>query len=126
MQAILASRPFSSAIRVTQLARNRLTQLREMHPLKVLHISVDSGGCSGFQYSFSLKERDAGERLLSLENGICVSIDDTSLGIVGGSLLDYEATVCANKFRLREIPGATLGCGCGASFDLPPEPAAAK
>ena len=81
-------------------------------------VTVNGGGCSGFQYVFALDtgalaESDAVFAL----NGAEVVIDDVSLGLVAGSQLDYAEDLSSAGFEIKN-PNATASCGCGNSFSI--------
>lgn len=81
-----------------------------------LRVSVEGGGCSGFQYKFDF-DRSA----LTADDqpfGDCTSrvvVDGTSLGFLSGAVLDYVATLGAAAFEIKN-PQAKSSCGCGNSF----------
>ncbi len=79
-------------------------------------ISIESGGCSGFQYVFSfdssVKEDDI---LIGTTEGPIV-VDATSYGFIEGAQLTYEEDLMTAAFVIRKNPKAQLSCGCGSSF----------
>ena len=80
-----------------------------------LRLSVEGGGCSGFQYRFALAEDVEGEDLIVEEGGVRLVVDPVSLNLVRGSIVDYVESMGGAAFRV-ENPQAAAGCGCGASF----------
>jgi iron-sulfur cluster insertion protein len=82
-----------------------------------LRISILGGGCSGFQYNITIDDEMTGDDLV-FENGVAkVVIDDISLGLLNGGVLDYVSDMVASKFVITN-PNASAGCGCGNSFAL--------
>lgn len=82
-----------------------------------LRISVSGGGCSGFQYHFVLDDRQQSDDLIFAHNGAEVIVDEVSLGLLEGSMLDYVEDMVASTFVLKN-PNATASCGCGNSFSI--------
>lgn len=83
-----------------------------------LRISVEGGGCSGFQYHFDFDTTALAEddHRICMDGAIAV-IDDTSLGFLTGSVLDYVETLGAAAFEIKN-PNASSSCGCGNSFSV--------
>ena len=81
-------------------------------------VSVKGGGCSGFQYDFLLDDgaSAAGDMVIE-KNGAEVVVDDVSLGILNGSVLDYTEDLASAGFTIKN-PNATARCGCGNSFSV--------
>ena len=81
-------------------------------------ISVKGGGCSGFQYEFALDDSPpASDDVVIAKDGAEVIIDETSLGIVKGSQLDFTEDLAQAGFAIKN-PNATAKCGCGNSFSV--------
>ena len=81
----------------------------------MLRIAVDGGGCSGFQYAFSL-DADAGvgpADVVFERDGAKVVVDDVSLEYVRGATVDYVEEMIKSSFAIVENPNAQSGCGCG-------------
>jgi iron-sulfur cluster insertion protein len=81
----------------------------------ILRLSVDGGGCSGFQYQFDLAESADGDDLISETDGVRLVVDPVSLDLVAGCTVDFVESLGGAAFRV-ENPNATAGCGCGSSF----------
>ena len=82
-----------------------------------LRVSVSGGGCSGFQYGFSLDNERGEEDVLFEKNGIEVVVDETSLEFLKGSELDFVEDLIGSYFAMKN-PNATSPCGCGTSFSV--------
>lgn len=81
----------------------------------ILRLSVDGGGCSGFQYKFGLADAaDAGD-VIAETDGVRLVVDDVSIDLVRGCSVDYVESLGGAAFRV-ENPNASSGCGCGSSF----------
>lgn len=83
-----------------------------------LRLQVDSGGCSGFQYKFSLDRNVTEEDRMFGEDGAHVVIDVQSLQLVRGSTIEYCEELIRSTFQLAHNPQADHGCSCGSSFSL--------
>ena len=84
---------------------------------KMLRITVEGGGCSGFQYKFDLVESSSEDDLVVENGGATLLIDELSLMYMNGSEVDYVDDLIGASFQVRN-PNATSACGCGTSFTL--------
>jgi iron-sulfur cluster assembly accessory protein len=81
----------------------------------ILRLSVEGGGCSGFQYRFGLADApDDGDSIVET-GGVRLVVDPVSLELVAGSVVDYVESLGGAAFQVTN-PNATAGCGCGSSF----------
>lgn len=83
----------------------------------ILRLSVEGGGCSGFQYKFDLAEAPDGDDSVSETDGVKLVVDPISLDLVGGSVVDFVESLGGAAFKV-ENPQAAAGCGCGSSFGI--------
>lgn len=83
----------------------------------ILRLSVEGGGCSGFQYKFDLAEGADGDDLISETDGVRLVVDPISHDLVAGSVVDFVESLGGAAFRV-ENPNAAAGCGCGSSFGI--------
>ena len=100
----------AAAARIEQIAR------KQGKPA-MLRLSVEGGGCSGFQYRFELAEGAEAEDLVSETDGVSLVVDPVSLELVAGSIVDFVESLGGSAFRV-ENPNAAVGCGCGSSFGI--------
>src|SRR5687767_2092706 len=65
-------------------------------------IMVKGGGCSGFQYEYTLDENALapGDMIFS-KDGAEVIVDDVSLGMLAGSMLDYVEDLSSAGFEIK-------------------------
>lgn len=98
----------SAAARVAAIAAKQGKPAR-------LRLSVEGGGCSGFQYKFGLAEAIEDDDAVSSTDGVELVVDAVSLDLVAGCVVDYVESLGGAAFRV-ENPNATAGCGCGSSF----------
>ena len=82
-----------------------------------MRLSVDGGGCSGFQYKFDLSSERFSDDLLISRNGVTLRVDPVSLPLLEGSEVDFVDDLMGQSFRVTN-PNATASCGCGTSFSL--------
>ena len=108
----------SDPVTVTERAAKRIAEIVAGEAAaRALRVSVEGGGCSGFQYKFDLVP-DAGDDDTILERaGAKVVIDQVSLGFLAGSEIDFVDDLIGASFRVNN-PKATASCGCGTSFSL--------
>jgi iron-sulfur cluster insertion protein len=83
----------------------------------ILRLSVEGGGCSGFQYRFGLADApDAGD-LVAETDGVRLIVDNVSLDLVRGASVDFVESLGGAAFKV-DNPIAASGCGCGTSFSV--------
>ena len=106
-----------ATVHVTENAANRVKKLIDLEgdPGLKLRIGVSGGGCSGFQYSFSLERETTDEDRLFPAHGITLVVDEISLGLLDGCAVDYVEDLIGASFRITN-PNAASTCGCGHSF----------
>ncbi|WP_425230443.1 HesB/IscA family protein [Sphingomonas sp.] len=83
----------------------------------ILRLSVDGGGCSGFQYKFGLADAPDADDTLATCDGVMLVVDSVSLSLVEGARVDFVESLGGAAFRV-ENPQAASGCGCGSSFSV--------
>ena len=83
----------------------------------MLRLSVEGGGCSGFQYRYGLADSIEAEDIVTETDGVQLVIDPMSLELVEGSEVDFVESLGGSAFRVTN-PLAASGCGCGASFSV--------
>jgi iron-sulfur cluster assembly accessory protein len=91
--------------------------LKNEPPGTMLRVSVEGGGCSGFQYKFDMERAKAADDLVISQNGAVVLIDPVSVGYMAGSQIDFVDDLIGASFKVKN-PKATASCGCGTSFSL--------
>lgn len=103
-------------LKVTEECVKRLQEILDKD--EFLRLSVESGGCSGFQYKFELDKTIAKDDCIFEKQGVRIVVDTTSLDCVKGSTVDYEQQLIKAAFKLIGNPKAQDGCSCGASFSI--------
>jgi len=103
---------------VTQSAAQRVSEIIANEPEgSMLRISVEGGGCSGFQYKYDLVQTRDDDDLVLERDGATVLIDQMSLQFLNGSEIDYVDDLIGAAFKINN-PNAIAGCGCGTSFSV--------
>ncbi|HEY4135223.1 MAG TPA: iron-sulfur cluster insertion protein ErpA [Alphaproteobacteria bacterium] len=104
---------------VTPSAAKRILELaaEEAQPGLMLRIAVSGGGCSGYQYGFTLDDAVNPDDKTFEADGAKVVIDETSLDLMGGAQIDFVDELVGASFTISN-PNATASCGCGNSFAL--------
>ena len=115
---IMASLAPSQDIALTPSAAARVAAIaaRQNKPA-ALRLSVEGGGCAGFQYRFGLAEGVAADDLVVETDGVRLVVDEMSLDLVRGSVVDFVESLGGAAFQVRN-PQAASGCGCGTSFSI--------
>ena len=83
----------------------------------ILRLSVDGGGCAGFQYKFGLADAVEGDDTIAEQDGVRLVVDSVSLDLVRGSAVDFVKSLGGASFQVTN-PNAASGCGCGTSFSV--------
>jgi iron-sulfur cluster insertion protein len=102
---------------ISPSAAARIQHLLKGEPMgSRLRITVDGGGCSGFQYHFGFdSELSEKEDMLFSEHGAQVVIDAISLDFLKDAMIDYVQDLGASYFEIKN-PNSKSSCGCGNSF----------
>lgn len=100
----------------TAAARVAAIAVKQAKPA-ILRLSVEGGGCSGFQYKFGLELTPAADDIITERDGVRLVVDPISLDLVAGATVDYVENLGGAAFRVTN-PNAAAGCGCGASFSV--------
>jgi iron-sulfur cluster insertion protein len=101
----------------TAVRKLKALQTEEGKPELMLRVSVYGGGCSGFQYTFSLDEEVKPTDKTVLKDGATLIIDQKSYQYLAGSEVDFSEGLEGAMFVVNN-PNATSTCGCGASFSV--------
>ena len=99
---------------------------QDSNPQLALRVTVESGGCHGFQYLMSLTNASATssdeDTIFEADDGsgAKVVMDEPSLALLKGSKVDFTMELIGSQFKIVGNPAATSSCGCGTSFDIKP------
>jgi len=107
-----------SPVTLSSSAAARVNKVLSREPAgSALRVAVDGGGCSGFQYSFTITTEAAPDDLVVERDGAVVLIDPMSLEYMKGSEIDFVDDLIGQSFKVNN-PNATASCGCGTSFSV--------
>lgn len=101
-------------ITVDESAVKRIQELRTAQDKAalMLRVTVEGGGCSGFQYKLELTEETTAQ---DKHFSKAVVTDDISLPFLDGSIVTFDSGLIGSEFKIKN-PNAVAGCGCGTSF----------
>ncbi|MCB1533106.1 MAG: iron-sulfur cluster assembly accessory protein [Alphaproteobacteria bacterium] len=102
-------------ITVDESAVKRIEELRSQQgkAALMLRVTVDGGGCSGFQYRLELSDDAPGEKDLTFSDAVVT--DDISMTFLKDSTIRFDDALIGSEFKI-DNPNAVAGCGCGTSF----------
>ena len=89
----------------------------ENDPLVTLRVFVQGGGCSGFNYGFTLEHDQNEDDFVIKKPGLTMLVDAMSMQYLQGSTVDYKEEDMGSNFVIKN-PNATSQCGCGSSFSV--------
>lgn len=104
------------ALTASAAARVAAIAARQGKPA-ILRLSVDGGGCSGFQYKFGLADAVDADDAVAENAGVRLVVDSVSIDLVRGCSVDFVESLGGTAFRV-DNPQAASGCGCGSSFSV--------
>jgi iron-sulfur cluster insertion protein len=108
----------TEVISMTDNAARRVAEIAiKLGKPPVLRLSVEGGGCSGFQYKFGMAETVEADDIRAEGVGASLVVDPISLDLVRGSAVDFVESLGGKSFQVTN-PQAQAGCGCGSSFSV--------
>ena len=115
---MIEAETLSPTVGLTAAAAKRIGEIARAEGRPTcLRISVEGGGCSGFQYKFELAGEPAADDLVIARDGAQLLIDPVSLEYMAGSDVDFVDDLMGASFKIKN-PNATSACGCGTSFGV--------
>jgi iron-sulfur cluster assembly accessory protein len=103
---------------VTEKAAKRINELAKNEaPGAMFRVTVESGGCSGFQYKFGWDTQKAEDDLVLSRDGATVLLDPVTVEYMAGAQIDFITDLMHQAFKITN-PLATASCGCGTSFAI--------
>jgi len=98
-------------VTLTKKAKDYLTEMVWTKDKKYAFLSVNGGGCSGFQYKWDMLDEATDGQLV---DEILV-VDRIAEMFVIGCTVDYVTEFGGSYLKVIN-PNATASCGCGESF----------
>jgi iron-sulfur cluster assembly accessory protein len=105
-------------ITVTPSAVKHLRELLQetpSSPTAGLRLSVEKGGCAGWQYTMKVGDPAGNDEIYELD-GVRVIVDQASISFLTDSCIDYSDSLNDAGFKVTN-PNAARSCGCGTSFE---------
>lgn len=107
-----------TSVTISESAARRIGEILKSEPEgAMLRVSVEGGGCSGFQYKFDIERAKADDDLVLSRDSAVVLIDPVSVNYMAGSQIDFVDDLIGQAFKINN-PKATASCGCGTSFSI--------
>jgi iron-sulfur cluster assembly accessory protein len=107
-----------TGVSVSARAATRIADILKREPTgAMLRVSVEGGGCSGFQYRFDIERAKEPDDIVIERDGAVVLVDPISLKYLAGSEVDFVDDLIGASLRVNN-PNATASCGCGTSFTI--------
>lgn len=117
-EAASAPPPPAAPLSVSANAAKRIGEILKSEPAgAMMRVCVEGGGCSGFQYKFSIETSAHADDARIARDGIIVLVDAVSAPFLAGSELDFVSDLMGQSFQVKN-PNATASCGCGTSFSV--------
>lgn len=104
-------------ISLTDSAAIKIKELSQDEMKSYLRISIEGGGCSGFQYKYEFVPNHDASDLLITNQEATVVIDPVSADLMKDSVIDYIETLGSSEFSIKN-PNSVSRCGCGNSFSV--------
>ncbi|KAF9780074.1 hypothetical protein BJ322DRAFT_1112753 [Thelephora terrestris] len=116
--------PEEAKLGISQRAAEQLQAIsqREKNPEAALRVTIESGGCHGYQYKMELSKCPLPDDYVFSHSTIKPSnivVDAVSMSLLKGSTIDFVTEMIGSSFRVVENPQSKgSGCGCGVSWEL--------
>lgn len=108
----------AETLTLTPAAAQRVAAIADKQArASILRLSVEGGGCSGFQYKFDMADAPESDDIISETDGVQLVVDPVSLDLLNGSVVDFVESLGGAAFKV-DNPNAAAGCGCGSSFGI--------
>ena len=107
-----------TSVTISESAARRIGEILKSEPEgAMLRVSVEGGGCSGFQYKFDVEKDRADDDVTIERDGVTMLVDPVSLQYLSGSEVDFVDDLIGASFKVNN-PQAKTSCGCGTSFSI--------
>ena len=106
------------AVSLTESAAERVRTYLDARGKGVgLRVAVQKTGCSGYAYIVNYADEIGDSDIVFEENGVKVVVDNKSLDLIDGTVVDFVKQGLNEAFQFRN-PNVTGECGCGESFSI--------
>ncbi|MEI9805851.1 MAG: iron-sulfur cluster assembly accessory protein [Pseudolabrys sp.] len=107
-----------ASVTVSERAARRIGEILKTEPAgTMLRVSVEGGGCSGFQYKFDMEREKGRGRSGDRPRRRRGSDRSGAVDYMAGSEIDFVDDLIGASFKVKN-PLAKASCGCGTSFAL--------
>ncbi|HEX2656459.1 MAG TPA: iron-sulfur cluster assembly accessory protein [Xanthobacteraceae bacterium] len=108
----------NTSVTMSGPAAQQISAILKKEPAgSMLRVSVEGGGCSGFQYKFDVAQDKAADDIVITRDAAVVLIDPISIKYMEGAEIDFVDDLIGASFKIKN-PIATASCGCGTSFTI--------
>eukprot|EP00927_Polykrikos_kofoidii_P018673 TRINITY_DN18685_c0_g1_i1.p1 TRINITY_DN18685_c0_g1~~TRINITY_DN18685_c0_g1_i1.p1 ORF type:complete len:147 (-),score=30.95 TRINITY_DN18685_c0_g1_i1:133-573(-) len=109
----------ASPVALKDRAIRKLNSLQANNQKSVLRLMVNSGGCSGYSYEFTLVDSVESDKDIVVErDGAKLVVDELSLSFLEECEVDYVEEMIRSSFQVTKNKLADAKCGCGSSFNV--------
>ncbi|KAL6514361.1 hypothetical protein OROHE_019103 [Orobanche hederae] len=92
--------PSAESVHLTDSCVRRMKELQaDEASEKLLRLSIEAGGCSGFQYNFSLDDKTNDDDRIFEQDGVKLVVDNISFDFVKGATVDYVEELIRAAFQ---------------------------
>jgi iron-sulfur cluster insertion protein len=102
-------------INVTASATEQLTEILLDEQAPYVRAFISGGGCSGFNYGFTVETEKNEDDFLVTDNLI---VDSISMQYFSGATIDFTRDKLKGSQFVISNPNAKTTCGCGSSFSV--------
>ena len=103
-------------ITITESAQAKISEvLADEEENSHLRMFIQGGGCSGFQYGFTIDTEKTEDDFEFPAGSTSVLVDALSAQYLRGAKIDFIDDLNGARFSI-DNPGAQTSCGCGSSF----------
>ncbi len=100
---------------ITEKAREKMINILTEEDASILRFGLKGGGCSGFQYFFTIEEsKEADDSEYVLDDKCILVVDSASIMYLDAAEIDYKKDLMGESFIFSN-PGQKTTCGCGSS-----------
>src|SRR3954462_6967327 len=97
----------TESVTISESAARRIGEILKTEPAgAMLRVSVEGGGCSGFQYKFDIERSQAADDIVIAGDAATLLIDPVSLQFLGGAEIDFVDDLIGASFKINN-PNAT-------------------